>query len=250
MSYGWESNLFSSRVSFFILTKNEENSISQLIYLLDAEAKKLDLPNYEILVIDDSTDNTAALATEAGAVVIKGPKLGLGAAYRVGLASSLERGAHFIASMDGDGQVDVSELSQFFEKLSEGYDLVTSSRFKGLKELVSYSYPAINFAGSKILSFYLSIMTGQRITDSHGGLRLFRAEVARRMVFECNHTYVQETLIEAAEAGFKIAELPSVWNVRKFGHSRVVHSIPKYIKNVGPFLLKRFAKKILFGKSR
>ena len=77
-----------------------------------------------------------------------------------------------------------------------------------------------------------------------------RSEVAKSLVLLGNHTYVQEALIEAAEGGFKICEISSVWVVRRYGKSQVVGSISEYIKKVGPILLKRLMRKLVLGKSR
>jgi hypothetical protein len=53
------------------------------------------------------------------------------------------------------------------------------------------------------------------------------------------HTYVQETIIDAAEKGFRIVELPSAWRPRAHGKSRVVGSIPKYVFYTLPIILLR-----------
>ena len=54
-----------------------------------------------------------------------------------------------------------------------------------------------------------------------------------------SHTYVQETIIDAAEKGFRIVELPSAWRVREHGKSRVVGSIPKYVFYTFPVIMLR-----------
>lgn len=236
-------------MAFLILTKNEEHSIANLISDLSAQANALQLHPFKIFVVDDSTDQTSSKAKAANAIVFQGENRGLGAAYKLGLKQCLEQNPEFIITLDGDGQVDTTELKDFFVPLTKGYDLVLGSRFQKTN-LVQYRYPKMNLFGSRILSFYLSLMAGQKLTDSHGGFRAMKASVARQCALSCDHTYVQETIIEAAEAKFKILEIPSAWNKRQVGSSKVVGSIPKYIRKVGPTLAKRFVHKAIFGQSR
>lgn len=244
-----ESNLFSRSVVFVILTKNEENTICGIINGLRNECSALNIEKYSFITVDDSEDATSEKAREAGSLVVKGRGLGLGDAYRLGLEAALKTDCTLIVSLDGDGQVELTELAAFLKPLDNGADLVVASRFKDANH-IRYSYPAINHVGSRLLSAYLSFMTGQKVTDSHGGFRIFKRAVAEKTVFWGHHTYVQETLIEAAEAGFKIFEVPSVWKIRQNGKSRVVGSVPLYVHRVGPVLLKRFIKKVFTGKSR
>jgi hypothetical protein len=58
------------------------------------------------------------------------------------------------------------------------------------------------------------------------------------------HTYVQETIIDAAQKGYRIVELPSVWKKREYGGSKVVSSISKYIFYTLPILLLRSGQHI------
>lgn len=241
--------MFSQPVVFVILTKNEENTISAIINGLRNECDRLNVKNYSFITVDDSRDATAEKAHQAGSVVVKGQGLGLGDAYRLGLAAALKTECELIISLDGDGQVELAELDTFLKPLLAGADMVVGSRFKDSKHIL-YSYPLINHMGSRMLSAYLSFMTGQKITDSHGGFRVLKRAVAEKTVFFGHHTYVQETLIEAAEGGFKIFEVPSVWKIRENGKSRVVGSISRYVRRVGPTLLVRLVRKIFTGKSR
>ncbi len=249
ITYLAESNVYSSKFVFIILAKNEESTISNLIKSLRNEATQVGLNQFEIILVDDSTDATPERAREQNIQVLSGGNRGLGFAYRIGLAAALNAKAEYIVSLDGDGQVEISELKMFIQALQDGGDLVVGSRFKN-RISIGYTYPKINHIGSRLLAQYLRFMTKQPLTDSHGGFRAMSHAVAVNTEFYCNHTYVQETLIEAAEAGFKIIEISSLWNLRQHGGSRVVASIPRYIKKVGPHLLLRLVKKLLLGKSR
>ena len=110
--------------------------------------------------------------------------------------------------------------------------------------LVGYRYRSVNLLGTRILTWILRRMTGLPVTDSHGGIRAMVPEVARELQIIGSHTYVQETIVDAFEKGFRIIELPSAWRKRKFGRSRVVGSIPKYIAYTLPVLLLRSGQHI------
>jgi hypothetical protein len=98
--------------------------------------------------------------------------------------------------------------------------------------------------GTRILTWILRRMTGLPLTDSHGGIRVMVPDVARELQIIGSHTYVQETIIDAHEKGFRIVELPSAWRKRNFGTSRVVGSIPRYIAYTLPVLLLRSGQHI------
>ena len=197
-----------------------------------------------IIVVDDSTDETRELAAEAGATVLIGGGRGLGSAMYDGLKAASALDCDFIVSIDGDGQADMSELPRFLEPLEERKaDLVLASRFQQ-QGLVKYHYRFINNFGTQVLTAMLRRFTGLPLTDSHGGIRAMRRDVAAELEMLGSHTYVQETIIDAAEKGFRIVELPSVWKPRLHGKSRVVSSIPKYVFYTLPILMLRSGQHI------
>lgn len=232
--------------AILIFTKNEEQAISQLIDDLQSVLNTIPQLKAKLFLCDDSTDNTAKLAQQKQLSVIKGPSKGLGWSYYLAL-TTISRLDQFqnIITIDGDGQTDLSELPVFYQELSKGYDLIVGSRFLK-KDLISYPYPKINFFGVKLLSGIISLASRQKFTDSHGGLRAMKSQVTKKIRFLGTYSYVQESIITAKESGFKVKELPSNWNKREFGESRVLHSKWKYIKKMSfPLLLRMKAYYIL-----
>lgn len=223
-----------------IPTKNEEASIAAVIGEVRRAFDGLGYDRVEILVTDDSQDGTRKRAAEAGAIVINGGGEGLGSAMYRGLKESLSLNPDIILSIDGDGQTDAAdEIPRFVAAVEhDGAELVLGSRFKEAG-LVGYHYRFVNRMGTRILTFMLRRRTGLALTDSHGGIRAMRPAVVRELEMIGTHTYVQETIIDAVEKGFRVVELPSAWRVRKHGKSRVVRSIPRYIFYTLPILLLR-----------
>jgi glycosyltransferase involved in cell wall biosynthesis len=223
-----------------IPTRNEEKSIEGVIAEIRSAFEQSIYDRLEILITDDSSDATRAIARRLGVHVVNGGGEGLGAAMYRGLKEALAFEPDVIVSIDGDGQTDAkSEIPRFVGVIErDEADLVLGSRFKE-EGLVRYRYRLINRLGTRLLTRLLNSKTGLGLTDSHGGIRAMRPAVVRELQMIGTHTYVQETIIDAAEKGFRIVELASAWRVREHGTSRVVGSIPKYVFYTLPIILLR-----------
>ena len=224
-----------------IFAKNEERAIGRVIDDLKTVLKTVPELNGKLFLCDDSMDKTAEIAENKGVEVIKGSGRGLGWSYYLTLYLLLnQRKERFdsIITVDGDGQTDLSEAPCFYREFKKGYDLIVGSRFLK-KKSISYNYSKVNFIGVKILASVITVSALRRFSDSHGGLRVMGASVAGNMNFLGGHSYVQETIIDSANRGFKIKELASAWHRRPYGESRVVRSKIKYIKAMAWPLLVR-----------
>lgn len=218
--------------AIIIFTKNEEQTIAQVIDNLYQCLKQIPDLNFTVFVCDDSEDKTAEIAEKKGCQVIRGSGRGLGWSYYLALWQITSKYTfHSIITLDGDGQTDFSEISDFYKEFKKGYSLVIGSRFLK-RESISYKYPRINFLGVKVLSLIISLATLKRFTDSHGGLRIISSSLAKNFRFLGGHSYVQETIIDAVEKGLKVKEIPSKWNKRNYGQSRVVRSQIQYAKKM------------------
>src|SRR5262245_11309974 len=102
-------------VCVVIPTRNEEKSISDVIYSVRKAIDNAGCKTLAVIVVDDSTDGTRRLAREAGAEVLVGGGRGLGSAMYDGLKAAALRNPHFILAVDGDGQADVSEIPAFLQ---------------------------------------------------------------------------------------------------------------------------------------
>jgi len=223
-------------VCYILPVRNEEKSIVSVISELKSISEQLDLHVKGIIVVDDSSDNSRSLALEAGAEVLEGEGVGLGYAMIKGLNYSLSKNADCIISLDSDGQVDASEIGRFSRYvLEENYDLVLGSRFMS-SDLVDYNYPQTNKIGIRLLRTYLSLATKMKITDSHGGIRSMSPNALKDLCIKGTHTYVQETIVDIYQRGNKIIEIPSRWNIRESGESRVVSSKLRYAFKTAPYL--------------
>ncbi len=228
-----------AKVCVVLPTKNEEKTIAQVIADIRRVLSDNEYKDVSFVVTDDSSDQTRNIAKSEGALVVNGGGRGLGYAMYLGLEASLQFDPDYILSFDSDGQCDPEELKWFMAPLeSDEADMVIGSRFQR-PDLIAYKYRWINRLGTIILSKILRLFTGLPLTDSHGGIRAMRSEVVEELEMLGTHTYVQETIIDAVEKGFRVKEIHSVWKLRKHGESRVVRSIPLYIFYTLPILILR-----------
>ena len=120
---------------------------------------------------------------------------------------------------DADGQYKAEEIPKLLEKISQGYDLVLGSRFKGYIE----SMPWLKRFGNRAFSNVISRITKTRITDAQTGFRAFTKEVAK-MQITSTHTYTQEQIIRAIKNKFRVAEVAITFRRRIYGTSRLMRS--------------------------
>ena len=116
-----------TEISVVIPTKNEEKSIGKCIEKIHKVFNEHHIDG-EIIVADNSTDNTAEIAKGMGAKVIAPDKLGYGNAYRILFEHA---SGDYIVMGDGDNTYDFMDIPRLLEPLKRGEaDLVLGSRFK------------------------------------------------------------------------------------------------------------------------
>ncbi len=113
------------RVAVIIPAKDEEGNIKALLQGIKEELSPYDsLLQYEVVVVDDSTDKTAEIAEAMGAKVIKGRGLGLAQAVLDGIDQT---DSDYIICLDADGQHPISLLLKVIEQLHQ-HDLVVVTK--------------------------------------------------------------------------------------------------------------------------
>ena len=161
----------------------------------------------EVIVVDDgSSDKTSEVAIEAGARVIKhSVNLGKGEALKSGFKAVGDDS--IIITIDGDGQHNPSEIPDLVRPIIEdGADLVNGSRYMNGPE---ENTPAYRRVGQKILDIATNISAGTKVTDSQSGFRAFSPKSKNVFRFKDTGFGIEsEMLVDAAEAGLKIVEVP------------------------------------------
>ena len=139
------------------------------------------LPDADVLVIDDgSTDATAAIAREAGAIVVSfGENRGLRAGIAAGYREAHERGYAFCGRVDADGQHPADELARLLELVrSDVCDVAVGSRFAAGEGYDADRYlpsPSRRF-GIGLLQKAMHVRLGRRFHDPTSGMAAVNAK--------------------------------------------------------------------------
>lgn len=121
-----------------------------------------------VVVVDDgSSDDTAAQAERAGAVVLRQmPNAGKGAALRAGFRYALEHGAPAVVALDADGQHDPDEIPLFLAAFAASQpELVVGCR--DFSEM-----PPLRRLSNTLGTWVLSAAVGRHVPDNQSGYRL------------------------------------------------------------------------------
>ena len=203
-------------VAIVIAAYNEQGAIGPVVEALPEQV--CGLATAVIVVADGCKDDTAKEATTAGAMVADVPvNRGQGAALRLGYRLAREGGAEYIITTDADGQYNPAEMERVLAPIVAGEaDFVTGSRRLGSQE----TKDAIRRAGVLFFATTLSLLTGQKISDTTFGLRAMRAEVTGVVKLEQPQYQASELLIGVITHGYKVTEVPATIHRRRVGESK------------------------------
>ena len=219
-------------VAVVIAAFNEEGVVGSVIDALPV--KLCGLEAAAIVVSDGSKDGTVAEAKAHGALVCDVPvNRGQGAALRLGYRLAREGGAAYIVTTDADGQYNPDEMDRVLAPVVAGdADFVTGSRKLGSQE----TKDPVRRLGTWVFAVTISLLTGQRITDSSFGLRAMRAEVTGAVQLEQPQYQSSELLIAVLTHGFRVTEVPATIHKRKVGESKKGHNAIYGLKYAGVVL--------------
>lgn len=188
------------KICIVIPVYNEEKNIGALVEAL--KGRHLDV----VVVNDGSSDQSAAMARNKGAIVINHEKRsGKGLALRHGFEYILQNHYDGAITMDGDGQHDVEDIDGFIAKAQDNNDcVITGSRMANPKGM-----PFIRLIVNKAMSAMISAVCGQRISDTQCGYRYIGSRVLKNIHLSCSDFEIEsEVLIQASKNGFKITCIP------------------------------------------
>jgi glycosyltransferase involved in cell wall biosynthesis len=203
-------------VVMLIAAYNEQAGIGGVLDSIPKESCGLDVA--PLVVVDGGTDATAEVAREHGAYVCAVPvNRGQGAALRLGYHLARTGGAQYIVTTDADGQYEMSELPLLLKPLlADEADFVTGSRQLGANE----SADQVRRLGTKVFAMIVSVLTGQRITDTSFGFRSMRAELTGQVRLTQPQYQSSELLVGALCRGYRVLEQPMTMHPRNQGRSK------------------------------
>lgn len=198
---------------------NEERFIGSVV----VKAKKY---ADRVMVIDDgSTDGSAEVAAESGAVVYQhGRNLGYGAAIRSALEKGKQLGADILVILDGDGQHDPRDIPRLVKPIVDRKaDIVIGSRFIGEGKAT----PFYRRVGQRLLTAVTNLGSGQKISDSQSGFRAYSARALRDLnLTESGMSVSSEIQFAISRSALRVSEVPiNVTYVDKTKRNPVGHGV-------------------------
>ena len=186
------------------------------------EIKELDA-SIDVVVIDDfSTDDTADVAESRGATVLRLPfNVGIGGAVQTGIRYARDEGYEVAVRLDGDGQHAASEIPTIMAPVEAGdADLVIGSRFVDPGGV--YRPPFARRVGIGIFARLVSILGGQRVTDTTSGFVALDRAAIELFATQFPHDYpeVEATLV-ALRSGLRVTQVQVDMRERTTGSSSI-----------------------------
>jgi glycosyltransferase involved in cell wall biosynthesis len=206
----------------FVPAWNEEQNIPGVLDELAAG-----LPDADVLVVDDgSTDSTARVAAEHGAIVESlGKNRGLAIGIAAGYAYAAEHGYAYCGRVDADGQHPVAELERLLARVRAGEcDVAVGSRFAHGDGYEPYRYkpsPA-RVLGTGLLRRAMRVALGRPFHDATSGMYAVNAKAMPILgkPYEAGAPEV-ESLLRLRDAGLRVEEIPVDMRERASGESKL-----------------------------
>jgi dolichol-phosphate mannosyltransferase len=204
-------------------TYNERDNVQELITGL------LNLPDLEVLFVDDGSPDGTAQRIETAAVddarihlLKRLRKQGLGTAYVEGFRWGLAREFQAIVAMDADLSHDPSDIPRLLDAL-EGADLVIGSRYVDGGRVENWGLGRRSL--SKGANRVVRMMLGYEVRDSTAGFRAFRPEALERIDYRTlgsrGYAFQIETTRRMTRSGGSTKEIPITFVERVRGNSKM-----------------------------
>jgi hypothetical protein len=213
---GMEKSDHRAAVGIVIAAFNEEQAIGGVLGELPPEVEGYRVD--PIVVVDGGSDDTEGVVRRAGYSVATHPvNRGQGDALRTGFAIALSRGDEIVVTMDADGQHRPDELPSLLKPIIAGEaDYVQGSRFLGEYDDAG----GTREAGIKLFTRVINGLSDAGITDCTNGFRAIRADSLAKLRLEEDRFSAAEIIMESADKGLRMAEVPVHIQSRSHGDSK------------------------------
>ena len=215
---------------------------------------------FHILIIDDnSPDGTADIVRQLQLkysdrlfLEERKGKLGLGTAYIHGFKWAVDKGYAFIFEIDADFSHNPNNLDGLYNACKyQGADLAVGSRY--VKGGGFVNWPRNRIFLSKGASIYTRLITWMPVKDPTAGFVCYKKEVLETINLDeihfAGYAFQIEMKFAAWKLGFKIKEVPIIFEDRKLGVSKmnkgiVTEGIYGVLKLRWNALFKNYRKRI------
>ena len=205
---------------------NEAVSLDLMLPQLKATLKSLKA-THEIIVVDGgSSDGTQAVVRKHDVRLVTQLRGGFGGAYQAGFSQA--RG-EFVMTLDADGSHDPAFLNDLWSA-RDGGDVVIASRYLpgGAADM-----PRLRRILSRVLNVTFRRGLSLPVHDLSSGFRLYRRQVLQAITLTAtDFDVLEEILIRALAAGYRVVEVPFRYRARVAGrsHARLARFAVSYLR--------------------
>jgi dolichol-phosphate mannosyltransferase len=203
-------------------------------HFLDEMAEKVKTPFEALFVYDFDEDNTLPVLHQAKNML---PIRPVKNAFGRGVLNALKTGltaaeGPFVVVTMADCSDDLADVDRMVARAREGYDVVAGSRYmRGGRQVGG---PLLKRTLSRLAGLSLHYLSGIPIRDVTNNFRLYRKTVLQEIEIESQGGFelALELTVKAHCAGFRVTEIPTIWNDRTAGESRFRLSrwLPRYLR--------------------
>jgi glycosyltransferase involved in cell wall biosynthesis len=203
-------------VSVIIPTLNRRDLVCEAVASVLAQHNA----SPEVIVVDDgSTDETAAIAERAGALVIRQENRGKGAAIRAAIPH-IE--SEIVVIQDADMEYDPTEVPSLIEPIVRGNaDVVFGSRLSGGRPQRAYLF--WHMLGNRFLSLLTGVLFNTTLSDMETGYKAFRADVLRSLDLRQDGFGIEPEITgEVCKRHLRVYELPISYYGRTYAEGKKI----------------------------
>jgi glycosyltransferase involved in cell wall biosynthesis len=179
----------------------------------------LDLDAQIVVVDDGSTDATAAIAEEKGALVIRQANRGKGAAIRAAIPYA---DGEIVVIQDADMEYDPADVPELIGPILTGHaDVVFGSRLSGGRPQRAYLF--WHMIGNRFLSLLTNLLFNTTLSDMETGYKAFRIDVLRSLdLREDSFGIEPEITGQICKRKLRIYELPISYYGRGYDEGKKI----------------------------
>jgi glycosyltransferase involved in cell wall biosynthesis len=185
---------------------NEAETLAKCIIKAQAAFLRANIAGEVVVADNGSSDGSAEIAAELGAIVVHVEEKGYGHAVAGGIAAA--RGKYIVMG-DSDDSYDFSCIPVFLEKLRSGYVLVMGNRFQG--GVRPGAMPVLHkYLGNPVLTAVGRLFFKSPVRDFHCGLRGLTKDAFVRMGLRTTGMeFASEMVVKAALLHMPTCEVPT-----------------------------------------
>ncbi len=214
------------KLSIVIPCYNEKDTIKKILEKINQSLKNYEFENYEILIIDDfSNDGTKEILEnlsieEKIQIHFHNINLGKGAAIHTALRNIT---GDITIIQDADLEYDPFDYNKllipFFETNA---DVVYGSRFLGGGKYVRIHF-FWHYLANKILTFICNLFINLNLTDMETGYKVFKTSALKSInLKEKSFSFEPEVTIKLAKKNYKFFEVPITYNGRSYEEGKKI----------------------------